>query len=313
MALPYKLFSGVSCSDISIIVPLYWGLANGNPSIAQIVTDGFGGYYSVTTGAINSSSFSENDQLVTVSIGTNSCPGVVSRPFSYNPEQSIIDGTYNIGTMCVGVDQLIYYNSPGGLTWWGGPNENQGYCIGTVVPEQNQSTPLGDIGNVKFWRTSIFTDSSFLKLVEEATGLIFENTMDAIFYLDDNNYWTSYPAERFYFVVSNRWSRPKGYDHIDFGTVIPNSTPAYRLYLKPGPQNIGVNNYTLIATDNYGSPPKLTNFPTKPNVQYLYGKHAWLTDVRVYKKGGTIVYTFPNGGTTTYGTAVYQNIVLPYI
>lgn len=314
MALPYKLFSGVSCSDISIIVPLYWGVANGNPSLAQIVTDGFGGYYSVTTGAINSSVLDVEDQLVTVSIGTNSCPGVVSRPFSYNSTQVNIPGTYNIGTMCVGVDQLIYYNSPGGLTWWGGPNENQGYCIGTVVPEQNQSTPLGNIGNVKFWRTSIFTDSSFLNLVKEATEQTFTDTPSACAYLASNNYWTSFNnVEIYYFVVSNRsshvkWIPPGGGDKI-ITYVMANTIPSYILYQKPNAYYSNVGDYTEIYNGFPGSPAKLT----WTSVQYVYSGGKWLTDVNVYKSGAIIAYGFPNGGTSTYSTTIYQNIVSPWV
>lgn len=33
---------------------------------------------------------------------------MAARPFSYNPEQAIIEGTTNVGTICIGVSALDY-------------------------------------------------------------------------------------------------------------------------------------------------------------------------------------------------------------
>jgi hypothetical protein len=238
-----------------------------------------------------------------------------SRPFSYNPSSLNLSGTYNIGTMCIGVETKLYIDNYGGLTWWNGPDEDLGYCIGTVVPAQNQSTPLGNIGNVKFWRTQAFTDAAFLILVQEVTGQTFVDTPSACAYLDLNNYWTSYnDLTRHYFVVQNRCSPERFRDVNGDRTryyVTPDSFPAYNLYEKPyGNKDRNIWNVQL-AQNNVGSPAKITNSFT-PH-QYTYKRGYWLTDVWVYKKGTTIVYSFPYGGTSTWGELLYKNIVNPYI
>jgi hypothetical protein len=114
-----------------------------------------------------------------------------NRVFAYNPTSSIIAGTTNIGTLCIGVSALNYAASPGGLTWWGGPDEDLGYCIGTVVPAQNQSTPLGNIGSVEFWRTKTFSESEFTSLASQITGQSFPTALSAQTYLNANSYWSS--------------------------------------------------------------------------------------------------------------------------
>jgi len=250
-----------------------------------------------------------------------------SRPFSYNPSSLNFSGTYNIGTMCVGVGSNPYINNYGGLTWWNGPDEDLGYCIGTVVPAQNQSTPLGNIGNVKFWRTQSFTDAAFLILVQEVTGQTFTDTPSACAYLASNNYWTSFDNVTVsYFIVSNRTSRsvfreyPSGNRVVSFYR--PDTTPSYRLFSKPSPFFNG--SWTEIANDFVGSPAKYTTAggpPVfRPSLQYTYGnqgvgskKGFWLTEVWVYQSGADVGYAFPFGGTATYGTTAYQNIVSPWI
>jgi len=114
-----------------------------------------------------------------------------NRVFAYNPTSSIIAGTTNIGTLCIGVSALNYAASPGGLTWWGGPDEDLGYCIGTVVPAQNQSTPLGNIGSVEFWRTKTFSESEFTSLASQITQQSFPTALSAQTYLNANSYWSS--------------------------------------------------------------------------------------------------------------------------
>ena len=240
-----------------------------------------------------------------------------SRPFSYNPSQVTISGTYNIGTMCVGVGSQFYINNYGGLTWWNGPDEDLGYCIGTVVPAQNQSTPLGDIGNVKFWRTQAFTDAAFLILVQEVTGQTFTDTPSACAYLASNNYWTSFDNVTVsYFVVSNRTSVAKYWNNNFAGYYRPDTTPSYILYSKPSPAFD--MNWTRLTQDYVGSPAKYTYGGAGP--QYTYGAQGpttnngtWLTDVWVYQSGADVGYAFPFGGTATYGTTAYQNIVSPWI
>lgn len=114
-----------------------------------------------------------------------------NRVFAYNPTSLVIPGITNIGTLAYGPNGYNYYNNYGGLTWWGGPDEDLGYCIGTVVPAQNQSTPLGNIGSVQFWRTTTFSESEFTSLASNITGLSFPTALSAQTYLNANSYWSS--------------------------------------------------------------------------------------------------------------------------
>ena len=67
---------------------------------------------------------------------------VINRPFAYNPTHISVTGTYNIGDLSVGVTEQNYNTKPGGVTWWGGPDEKQGYVIAVPIPGNTQPTPL---------------------------------------------------------------------------------------------------------------------------------------------------------------------------
>jgi hypothetical protein len=314
MANLYRIFTGVTCGSVGNVLLWSNNVVDPAPTVGGVYSYG-GIYYTVLNSGTTLNTYPSYLGPVDTNINYGSCP-VIARPFAYNPTQATIAGTFNIGTLCIGVDVQDYSVGIGGLNWWNGPNESEGWCIGTVVPAQNQSTPKGNIGNVKFWRgsTNIFTDTEFLNVCKKATGQTFASTSAAVTYLSANNYWTSYNSiTAAYFVVSNRWSKIRGFNHSNMGKVIANVTPAYKLYQKTKSKHTSFNNYTLLEFNQYGSPPKLTNFPSKPNVQYKYGHHAWLTDVNVVKYGSTYYYQYPYGGTASYGTTVYQNIVAPWI
>ena len=116
---------------------------------------------------------------------------MAARPFSYNPEQAIIEGTTNVGTICIGVSALDYSSNPGGLTWWMGPDEDNSYVIAKDVSAQNFPTPVGDVGNVQFWRSSN-TDESFRSLVQTISGTSQATASAASDWLASNNYWTNW-------------------------------------------------------------------------------------------------------------------------
>lgn len=236
-----------------------------------------------------------------------------SSPFAYNPDRINIGGTYNIGNLCVAGTPINVSDTPAGLTFWNGPDEELGYCIGKSVPGQNQPTPIGNVGNVGFWRTNGFSDTAFLNLVNTITGQNFTNTPTACAYLDSNGYWTSYnDLTTYYFVVSNRCSpikyRAEGTRTPYF--IIADSTPAYKLYQKPS-RYYDKSGWNELTSDSVGSPAKFTN-QTPPH-QYGYNRGYWLTDVVVYKKNGVTAYGFPDGNTFTYGASFYQTIVAPYV
>jgi len=120
-----------------------------------------------------------------------------NRVFAYNPTHLVIDGTINFGDLCIGVTEQIYSDNPGGLTWWGGPDESLGYVIAVPVSGNTQPTPLSGItASVGFWGTEVlpnpFSDTTFINLVNEAFGQSFVNINDANVWLNSNGYWTSW-------------------------------------------------------------------------------------------------------------------------
>jgi hypothetical protein len=116
---------------------------------------------------------------------------MATRPFSYNPTQATIAGTTNLGTICIGVSNLDYSSKPGGLTWWMGPEEANSYIVCKDVPAQNFPTPLGNIGNVQFWR-SANTDADLINLVSIISGTTQTSISAAASWLNANGYWTNY-------------------------------------------------------------------------------------------------------------------------
>ena len=118
---------------------------------------------------------------------------IVARPFAYNPTLQTSGVSAQYGTFSVGYQNQSYGNSPGGIKWWNGPNEELGYVIGTSMPTGGKVAPDGTIGNVRFRRTVGFSDSSYITLSNKITGQSFTSTQDASNYFFFNGYWTAYP------------------------------------------------------------------------------------------------------------------------
>jgi hypothetical protein len=113
-----------------------------------------------------------------------------TRPFSYNPKSASITGTTNVGTLCIGVSALNYGANPGGLTWWMGPDEDNSYVIAKDVSTSDFPTPLGNVGNVQFWRCAN-NDTEFVKLVNIISGSTQSSASAAQSWITTNNYWTN--------------------------------------------------------------------------------------------------------------------------
>lgn len=145
-----------------------------------------------------------------------------STPVAYNPSLTPISGTTQIGSLAVGTSSLDYSSRPGGVTWWMGPEESDGYVISYPVTSQDLPTPLGNIGTVQFWKSSAATDVSFKSLAESLTGQSFADADAAKTYLNNNGYWTSWANNYKYTSLTNlSW---------------PSSSTGYTLY------NGGFNN-----------------------------------------------------------------------
>ena len=123
-----------------------------------------------------------------------------NRPFAYNPTHVSVAGTYNIGDLAVGITKQNYNTQPGGLIWWGGPDEEQGYVIAVPVPGNTQPTPVPPIGtvfaSVKFLGTKVYpnplSDSTFIGLAEGYFNQSFTSATETSTWLTNNGYWNSY-------------------------------------------------------------------------------------------------------------------------
>ena len=84
-----------------------------------------------------------------------------TRPFAYNTGTTI-SGTTQFGNLAIGNSQVDYSVDYGGVKWWMGPDEDLGYVIAHENASGNQPNPVGSSAYVQFWRTTSFTDNSFL-------------------------------------------------------------------------------------------------------------------------------------------------------
>jgi len=119
-----------------------------------------------------------------------------TRQFAYNPTQSPIAGTTQVGDIVVGASSIDFSDNYGGVTWWMGPDEDLGYVVAYEVPTQDRSTPIGPIGTVRFWRTKAKTDNDFLNLVRYVSskngGPPLADVSAAASWLSTEGFWTSY-------------------------------------------------------------------------------------------------------------------------
>ena len=115
----------------------------------------------------------------------------ITRPFARNTGNPLV-GTAQFGDLVVGLQPLPYDENYGGIKWWNGAEEELGYVIGTDVPAENHPTPIGNIGSVRFWRTTAFTDNDFIFVANRVTQQGFTGATQAYSWLTNNGYWTSY-------------------------------------------------------------------------------------------------------------------------
>ena len=114
-----------------------------------------------------------------------------SRPFAYNTG-STISGTEQIGDLAIGVDNLDYDGGVGGVTWWNGPDEDLGYVICRPNVTGNQPNPVGIPAYVRFLRSKLKTEESFVSLVNTVYSQSFTTGNECKVYLNNNGYWTSW-------------------------------------------------------------------------------------------------------------------------
>ena len=111
-----------------------------------------------------------------------------ARPFAYNTG-STISGTTQIGSLAVGTPSSGFTGNP---KWWNGPDEDLGYVICRPNTSGNQPNPDNVPAYIRFSRSKLKTDQSFINLVNSVFKQTFTTTSQCTSYLTTNNYWTSY-------------------------------------------------------------------------------------------------------------------------
>jgi hypothetical protein len=122
---------------------------------------------------------------------------IVQKIFAYNTGAPIF-GTTQVGDIAVSDISVEYSDNYGGLQWWGGPNEANGYVIAHTDPTGGHNGEPSTPAYLGFWRSSVLTDQSFLDLCNSIPPRIgfppFTNTSDASAWLAANGYWTSFTS-----------------------------------------------------------------------------------------------------------------------
>ena len=129
-------------------------------------------------------------------------------PVAYNTGSPIF-GTTQVGDLAVGTSPQDYSTSPGGVLYWATPDKELGYVIAAVNNLGNQPNPLSiSPASVGFYRSEMLTEESFIDLAEYITR--FENNpqtftggTDAVTWLNNNGFWTSYTPKTPYTELQN--------------------------------------------------------------------------------------------------------------
>jgi hypothetical protein len=119
----------------------------------------------------------------------------IQKIFAYNTGAPI-SGTSQVGDIAISDIATQYSDNYGGVQWWGGPDETNGYVIAHTDPTGGHNGEPSTPAYLGFWRSSALTDQSFLDLCNSIPPRIgyppFTNTSDASAWLAANGYWTSF-------------------------------------------------------------------------------------------------------------------------
>jgi hypothetical protein len=166
-----------------------------------------------------------------------------SRPFAYNTG-STISGTIQLGDLAIGVDPLDYSGNVGGVRWWEGPDEDLGYIICRPNLSGNQPNPDNNPAYIRFLRSKLKTEQSFVELVNSVFDQTFTSGNQCKNYLDSNGYWNSWV---------NTTPTPTPTNTVTpTNTITPTVTPSITLSLSP----------TVTPTLTKTPTPTLTTMPT---------------------------------------------------
>jgi len=249
---------------------------------------------------------------------------MATTPLAYNPSLSQIDGTDQVGTLAVGITEQDYSIEPGGVTWWMGPNEDDGYVIGVPVSGNTQPTPIsGVFASVGFYKSTDLTDNSFVELTNSVFNQTFSSATDASVWLTSNGYWNSYVVslcDSFTFIGNNAITTSNS--AINDGTSGWDSS-AYSLETFTGPVSVtfqtSANGNILMGGFSYNP----TATPGSTYEDTSYGIYLYNSDqIEIYENGaqaavlnvGTVVSSSDVWKVDYDGTSVkyYYNSTLLY-
>jgi hypothetical protein len=231
---------------------------------------------------------------------------MATTPLAYNPSLSPIDGTDQVGTLAVGITQQDYSIEPGGVTWWMGPNEDDGYVIGVPVSGNTQPTPIsGVFASVGFYKSTDLTDNSFVELTNSVFNQTFSSATDASVWLTSNGYWNSYVVslcDSFTFIGNNAITTSNS--AINDGTSGWDSS-AYSLETFTGPVSVtfqtSANGNILMGGFSYNP----TATPGSTYEDTSYGIYLYNSDnVEIYENGAQV--TVLNVGTVVSSSDVWK-------
>ena len=231
---------------------------------------------------------------------------MATTPLAYNPSLSPIDGTDQVGTLAVGITQQDYSIEPGGVTWWMGPNEDDGYVIGVPVSGNTQPTPIsGVFASVGFYKSTDLTDNSFVELTNSVFNQTFSSATDASVWLTSNGYWNSYVVslcDSFTFIGNNAITTSNS--AINDGTSGWDSS-AYSLETFTGPVSVtfqtSANGNILMGGFSYNP----TATPGSTYEDTSYGIYLYNSDnVEIYENGAQVTVLYV--GTVVSSSDVWK-------
>jgi hypothetical protein len=191
-----------------------------------------------------------------------------SRPFAFNTG-STISGTEQLGDLAIGVDNIDYDGGVGGVTWWNGPDEDLGYIICRPNFNGTQPNPVGIPAYVRFLRSKLKTEESFVNLVNTVYGQSFTTGDECKTYLNNNGFWTSWislipsatPTPTPTVTPTNTTTVTPTPTNTPTPTVSPIPVTGYAFNLVALPYNFPSSGNTIMNNE-----PSITSGSTNPNV-----------------------------------------------
>lgn len=117
---------------------------------------------------------------------------------------STISGTTQLGNLSIGTSDQDYgvVGANNGIVYYSTPNEDLGYVIAYEDITAGHNGKPGNVpASVGFLRSAVKTDQSFIDLAEyisikDNDPQSFASAGNAVTWLNNNNYWTSYPTAK---------------------------------------------------------------------------------------------------------------------